>query len=175
MDNDNNVNVDTSNDTTDDVTVDSNLEAEERMQKLEEQNKKLYERAKKAEGFVKLPDGSWVKKETKTESAPKAELAREAAPKPSDILKADEFKLYRQGYTEEEIDIIMRNGGMKILENDKSPIVLGLKASKEQRRAEEAASQASTSSGVSDIEKKYTIDQLKKMSVKELEEILPKA
>jgi hypothetical protein len=55
-----------------------------------------------------------------------------------------------------EIDLIMHNGGAKILEDKANPLVLGLNAAKEQRGAEDAASRTSDSSGLSDIERKYT-------------------
>lgn len=92
--------------------------------------------------------------------------------KPSDILKADEFKLYRQGYNEQEIDLIMHNGGMAALKDDKSPLVLGLKVAREQRTAEERAQQAQDSSGTSTLESKYTKEDLNKMSPAEIEKII---
>jgi hypothetical protein len=94
-------------------------------------------------------------------------------PKPSDILKADEFKLYRLGYSESEIDLIMHNGGMKILEDKTNPLVLGLQASKEQRGAEDAASLVSENSGLSEIERKHTEQDLRNMSKEDLAKILP--
>ena len=93
----------------------------------------------------------------------------------SDILKADEFKLYRMGYNEDEIDLIMRNGGAGVLKDEKNPLVIGLRTSREQRQAEEAASKTQESSGASEIERKYTKADLDKMSVSELEKILPHA
>lgn len=141
---------------------------EERASRLEETNKKLYERTKKAEEVAKA-----------------AKLALEAKPaisepqnqptiqKASDILKADEFKLYRAGYTEGEIDLIMHNGGAKILEDKANPLVLGLQAAKEQRGAEDAASRVSDSSGLSDIERKYTEQDMRNMSKEELAKLVP--
>lgn len=137
--------------------------AEERLSRLEETNKKLYERTKKAEAEAK------ALKERPVIS----ESARTSEVKPSDILKADEFKLYRAGYTESEIDIIMHNGGAKILEDKKNPLVLGLQAAKEQRGAEDAASRVSDSSGASDLERKYTEQDFRNMDKKELEKLLP--
>lgn len=165
----------TQNNPTDDVIIeiDPNLDAEARAKALEEQNKKLYARAKKAEGFIQDADGKWIKKPVETKPDPI--IKKEEQTKPSDILKADEFKLYRAGYTEDEIDLIMHNGGMKALENPKSPLSLGLKAAREQREAEEAAGKVQDTSGLSEVERKYTVEQLKKMSVKELEAILPHA
>jgi len=134
--------------------------AEERASRLEETNKKLYERTKKAEAEAKA---------LKEKSA----ISETVAPKPSDILKADEFKLYRQGFNESEIDLIMHNGGAKILEDEKNPLVLGLKAAKEQRLAEDAAAKVVDSTGASDIERKFTEADLRKMSKEELAKILP--
>lgn len=105
----------------------------------------------------------------------KPDAAHEQSPrelKPSDILRADEFKLYRAGYTESEIDLIMKNGGMEALKNEKSPLVLGLKVAKEQRQAEEAASRAQDTSGASELERKYSKADLEKMKPEEIEKVL---
>lgn len=128
---------------------------EERASRLESTNKKLYERTKKAEAEAK------ALKE-------KPAISIQQTTKPSDILKADEFKLYRMGYTESEIDLIMHNGGAKILEDTKNPLVLGLQASAEQRRAEDAAGKATDSSGLSDIERKHTEADLRNMPKEEI-------
>ena len=95
--------------------------------------------------------------------------------RPSDILRADEFKLHRMGYNEDELDLIMKNGGMAVIKDEKNPLALGLKVAREQRLAEEAASKAQDTSGMSELEKKYTKADLDKMSVSELEKILPHA
>ena len=93
--------------------------------------------------------------------------------KPSDILKADEFKLYRAGYTESEIDLIMHNGGAKLLEDKKNPLVLGLQAAKEQRGAEDAAGRATDSSGLSDIERKYSEQDFRNMTKEDIAKLVP--
>ncbi len=139
--------------------------AEERASRLEETNRKLYERAKKAEAEAK---------ELKAKvSEAKPAISEQQNYKPSDILKADEFKLYRQGYNESEIDIIMHNGGAKILEDKKNPLVLGLEASRQQRSAEDAASKVNDSTGASDIERKFTKQQMRAMSKEDLAKLLP--
>lgn len=161
------VNVDTSNDT--ETTVNDSSTAEEKLSALEEQNKKLYARAKKAEGFVQDSSGNWVKKEVK----PQATISEQREiPKPSDILKADEFKLYRQGYNESEIDLIMHNGGLKALADEKSPLALGLKVAREQRNAEDQAGKASDKSGQSELERKYTPEQMRNMKPDELAKLI---
>ncbi len=128
----------------------------EKLQKQAEVSAQNYERAKKAEAEAKELKGKNI-------SEPQ---------KPSDILKAPEFRLHRQGYTEEEIDLIMHNGGPKILEEKGNPIVLGLAASKEQRNAEIAASQTKDSIGSSDIERKYSEAEMRAMKPDELASLI---
>ncbi len=138
--------------------------AEQRASRIEETNKKLYKRMKDAEAEAK---------EAKAKlSEIKPTISDPSVPKASDILKQDEFKLYRAGYTEVEIDLIMHNGGMKILEDKTNPLVLGLIASKEQRGAEDAASRVSDSSGLSDIERKYTEQDMRNMKKEDLEKLI---
>ena len=145
----------------------------EKIARLEEANKKLYARTKTAEGFIPDPEnpGKWIKKPVIEQKL----SVEQTVPKPSDILKADEFKLYRQGYSEAEIDLIMHNGGAKVLEDKKSPLYLGLEAARQQRIAEEAASKVNDSAGLSDIERQYTEADMRKMSKEDLEKIIPHA
>lgn len=151
------VNLDTLNE-----TAPATETAEERLSRLEATNKKLYERTKTAEAEAKaLKEKSTISERVVTDV------------KPSDILKADEFKLYRAGYTESEIDLIMHNGGAKILEDKANPLVLGLQAAKQQRGAEDAASKVSDTTGLSDIERKYTEQDLRNMKKEDLAAILP--
>lgn len=96
-------------------------------------------------------------------------------PKALDILKDEAFALYREGYTNDEIDLIIRNGGRKILDDQSNPLSLGLKVAKEQRQAEEAASRTNSHAGGDPILKKVSVEDLNKMSKEELEQILPHA
>jgi hypothetical protein len=160
--------IDSPNDT--EITVNDSANAEQKLLALEEQNKKLYARAKKAEGFVQDSDGNWVKKEPKPQATISEE--RQSIPKPSDILKADEFKLYRAGYSESEIDLIMHNGGMKALDDEKSPLTLGLKVAREQRTAEDASNMLSDKSGMSEVERKYTPEQMRNMKPADLANLI---
>lgn len=106
---------------------------------------------------------------------PKSEITNNSSLRPVDILRDDAFKLYREGYDEEDIDLILKNGGRDVLKNENSALTLGLKAKMEQKRAENAAGMTSGGSQLSDIERKYTPEQLKNMDTKELEKILPHA
>jgi hypothetical protein len=161
-----NIVIDDTTNVTDETVNESGNDAEAKIAALEEQNRKLFERAKKAEGFVKDSEGNWVKKEK-----PQQNITNTQIPKPSEILRSDEFRLHRQGYTEDEIEIIMQNGGAKVLENKNHPLVLGLQRTREQRQAEEA-SQINDRSGLSDVERKYTPEQMRNMKPDELANII---
>lgn len=143
---------------------------EERIIRIELLNKKLFARAKTAEGYIPDGNGGWIKKPV-VATAPVSEQA--AAPKPGEILKSPEFRLHRQGYNEEEIELIMNNGGAAILENKTHPLVLGIEAARTQRSAEVAAAAVVDSTGASEVERKYTPDQLRAMPTSDLEKILP--
>lgn len=141
---------------------------EQRAIRVEATNKRLYERTKNAEAEAKEAKAKLLEKPEISET-----VNQPSQVKPSDILKADEFKLYRAGYTEAEIDLIMHNGGAKILEDKANPLVLGLQAAKDQRGAEDAANATSDSSGLSDIERKYTEQDMRNMSKEELSKLVP--
>lgn len=157
---------------TDDILqpVDAALAADERIAALEEQNKKLFARTKKAEGFVQDESGNWVKKETPPAKAPISEKVE--VQKPSDILRSPEFVLHREGYNEDEIDLIMRNGGRDILKDDKNPIAIGLRVAREQRIAEDASSKLGATSGQTEVERKYTPEQMRNMKKEDLANLI---
>ena len=75
------------------------------------------------------------------------------------------------GYSKEEVKFIMNNGGRKSLED---PFVkVAIEKNREQRKAEQAIPEME--SGKSEVERKYTQEQLSKMSADELYKILPKS
>ena len=72
MSDEDNVSVDTQNDTADDTQVsdtdtndstDDSANDSDDVEQLKKQNLRLFERAKKAEGFVKDDKGVWIKKQ----------------------------------------------------------------------------------------------------------------
>ncbi len=163
MENENNENIDSLNGA-EETVIPEGESAEDKATRLEEQNKKLFERAKKAEAKLKeKPAEKVITNNTST------------AQSAMDILRDDAFKLYREGYDETEIDVIMKNGGRKILEDKDSPITLGIQARKEQRGAENASSMVNSKSQLSEVERKYSSEQLSNMSAAELSKILPHA
>jgi hypothetical protein len=129
------------------------------VEQLQEQNKQLYARMKKAEDEAKVAKDAarGVQAGDSQVNIPTAEVERLT-------LKVD-------GYNDAEIAEIMNLGGVKALSN---PLVKrAVEAMREERRAENA--QVSTSGALSDFSRKYSEADLRKMSAEELEKILPKA
>ena len=77
------------------------------------------------------------------------------------------------GYTKDEVLFILQNGGRRALDTPDSYVSLAIKTKREQRRAEEEASKAKDTSQMTGVTKKYTTEQLAKMSSKDLAKILP--
>lgn len=67
----------------------------EKLQKVQEQNKQLFERTKKAEGFVKGDDGKWVKKPVEPKS-PEPKPKETPAASKEDIDKLLDEKLEKR-------------------------------------------------------------------------------
>jgi hypothetical protein len=129
------------------------------VEQLQEQNKQLYARMKKAEDEAKVAKDAarGVQAGDSQVNIPTAEVERLT-------LKVD-------GYNDAEIAEIMNLGGVKALSN---PLVKrAVEAMREERRAEKA--QVDTSGALSDFSRKYSEADLRKMTAEELEKILPKA
>jgi hypothetical protein len=142
------------------LTQDDTEDADALRQKLaaaEEAKRQLHARAKRAEAAL-----------------------RAAKPEPSPLSAApsadDEYtELRLDGYSKDDALFIKRNGGRKALEDANSLVAIAIRAKREQKEAESAASQVSPNSGASEIERRYTPEQLDAMSVEELQKILPRA
>lgn len=144
--------------TLDDASSEVDVEA------LKEQNKRLFERAKKAEAKLKSQ---------KTETKPSMNITNE---KPNTYGIDDEvLDLRLEGYSKQQVEFIMRNGGRKSLDDKNSLTYIAINQQKEQDRAERAASQTMDNSSVSEVERKYTAEQLNNMTISDLEKILPHA
>lgn len=129
-------------------------------EELIEKNKQLYARLKKAEEENKI-----LKKETRStqsEGVTQSDLPNETVERLT--LKVD-------GYNDEEVAEIMKLGGIKALQN---PIV---KKAVERMREDRALESAQVTEGgqQSDITRKYSLADLRKMSAKEIEEKLTSA
>lgn len=79
------------------------------------------------------------------------------------------------GYSKQDVDFIMKNGGRKVLEDKTSYVTIAIQARKEQAKAEAAANKVVDTSGMSEVERKYTPEMMKNMSTAELKKLLPHA
>ncbi len=132
-----------------------------------EARRQLTARAKKAEDEVKSL------KTTQIQAEPKIEITN--TPPPPVSINDEVVDLRLDGYSKQEVEWIMKNGGRKVLDDANSLVSIAIKAQREQKAAENAANQVSSTVGLSEIERKYTREQLAAMSVKELEAILPRS
>jgi hypothetical protein len=129
---------------------------EERVKKLESINKQLYARLQKMK-----------------EAKPKVVQPQDD----EDFKKKIEFAIFHgKDLTKEEMEEVFAYAKAKNISYEealKSPVISTyLEKSREQRKAEQA--QVDVESGKSDIERKYTPEQLRSMSLEELKKIIPK-
>lgn len=142
--------------TTEEEAEESTVETEESGEETTEEDVDWKARAIKAEGLIQKhkTKAKTVKKET-----------------PTDSKTLERMQLQLDGYPIEIVDQIMDLGGKEFLNND-----IGKKAVDilvKQATAEKAAKIETTTK--SSFEKKYTPEDLRNMSVEEMEKILPKA
>lgn len=127
-------------------------ELRKRQIQLEEQNKKLYARAKKSEEKLKSIDPMESHNEETTINEDE---------------RWQKIDLRLEGYDPDETDFIIRNGGKEALDNK------FVQAAISQMRAQKRSKQATPSGGNrSPIERKYSQDQLMSMPTEELEKLL---
>lgn len=155
-----------------DLTLDGTEDAEvlaEKLEKAEKAKKQILARAKKAEEELRSLKVAppTQKNEEKPITKDESEL--------SDEKLWEIAEMIQEGYTKADADFISKNGGREALKNPNSYVSLALKSIKEQRAAEIAASQTSNQTGASEVERKYTEEQLKNMPLNKLKEILPHA
>lgn len=114
---------------------------------LEEKNRQLFARAKKAEGFV-LKDGHWVKPEPKPEQKAPAPVTPEAR---EDIGVRDTIAIMNAKVHEDDIGEVMEYAkfkGIPVAEALKSPILKATLAEKaEQRQTAQATTTGRVRSG----------------------------
>jgi len=126
------------------------------VEELQEKNKQLYARLKKAEEEAKV-----AKEAMRTQSAGESQALPTA--------DVERLTLKVDGYNDDEIAKIMELGGLKALQN---PLVKkAVDVMREERIAE--AAQVDTDGAHSEFTRKYSEADLRKMSASELEKILP--
>jgi len=87
------------------------------------------------------------------------------------VLEDEALNLRIDGYSVEDTKFILANGGRKALEDKNSLVSLAINARRQQAAAERAAVDE-TDTGKSEVEKKYSHEQLREMPTSELEKVL---
>lgn len=116
---------------------------EQRAERLESSNKQLFERAKKAEGFVKGEDGKWTKPpKSTTNNAPAATVIAPNQDQNNNLSTVDTYALIDAKVPQEDIGEVAEYAKFKkisIADALKTPFVQGvLKENAEKRNIAEA-------------------------------------
>jgi hypothetical protein len=158
-----------------DIDLDENNEDEQEAE-LESEDYESDDTDWKAEALKYKSMARRYKERAKQEAQPEP---KEQAPlqtnreERSPILDDEAVDLRLDGYSKDEVSFILRNGGRKALEEKDSYVATAISAKREQQKAEEESSKAKDTSQMVGTTKKYTPEQLAKMSSKELAKILP--
>lgn len=143
--------------------VDDPMVLRQQLEKEANARRQLTARAKKAEDELKQLKSIQAEPVTTTPTTQTVALNDEVV------------DLRLDGYSKDEVAWIMANGGRKSIEDSTSYTSIAINAKRDQLKAEQAASGTPDTVGLSEVERKYTPQQLAAMSVKELETILPHA
>lgn len=123
---------------------------------LEEKNKQLYARVKKTD------------KPVKEQSKENLTTNKSSSEPPVTRAEIERLELKTEGYTTDEVDFLMQNGGRQALKNEIA--MAGIEAMRKKRKSVEATP---SGTGKSAVYQKYTAQDLRKMSAEDLEKIIP--
>jgi len=107
------------------------------------------------------------KRATKAEAELKKLKANQSSPT-SDDERFERLELKTEGFSSQEVDFLMQNGGRKALDN--KIVMAGIEAIRKEQKSKEATP---TGTGKSTVYQKYTEADLRKMPAEELEKIIP--
>jgi hypothetical protein len=148
----------------DDASGETAEELRARLAKRDEAVKQLTARAKSEQDKRKALEAELAGLKGQSQTKPSTNDTK------VDLDEVTDLRL--DGYTRDEVAFIIKNGGRKSLESD--PFVkVAIEKIREQKKAENAIPDSDT--GKSEIEKKFSQEQLKNMSAEELYKILPKS
>lgn len=155
--------------------VDDPMVLKEQLRKEAEARRQLTARAKKGEADAKAEREARIKLEEALSE--KEKITNNNSP----VTEDERLELRLDGYSKDEVNYIMQNGGKKVLEDPNSYTAIAIKTRREQLKAELAASQ--TEGGKGEDQFKPTNFTLPKnpsrkdlnKSIEEMEKILPHA
>jgi len=152
--------------------VDDPVVLKEQLKKESNARRQLTARAKRAEDERKAAQREAEELRQKYEKSSDKNITNQS---PTLNISDDVVDLRLDGYSKDEVAFILANGGRKALEDKNSYVSIAINTRREQLNAERQASKVQDTGNLSEIERKYTKEQLANMSVKELESILPHA
>ncbi len=144
--------------------IDDPIVLKEQLKREAEARRQLTARARTAEANLKTEREARVKLEEA------GQIENKITNQPAN--KEDErLELRLDGYSKEEVDYIMANGGSKVLGDKNSFTAIAINTRREQKKAEEAASQTSNS-GLADVEKQVNLNLPRNPTIKDLKQSL---
>lgn len=158
--------------------VDDPVVLKQQLEKEAQARRQITARAKKAEEERKKEREARIKLEEQLNSSKSMDINKQTTTSPTED---ERLELRFQGYSKDEVNWIMQNGGSKTLEDPNSFTSLAIKARREQAEAEKAAA-GTQSSGGEDRYKEAdfrlspnaSVKDIKK-SIEEMEKTLPHA
>lgn len=139
--------------------------AEEKVERLENANRQLFERTKKAEGFEKV-DGKWVKK-----AKPLVQEKPATKQKEAELSTTDIYALMKANVAEEDIGEVRRTAkalGITVAEAIKDPITKGiLERRVELRDTANATNTRSARPGTKKVTDEQVLEDLKAGTIPE--------
>lgn len=117
--------------------IDDPVVLKEQLRKEAEARRQLTARAKKAEGEAK----------TEREARIKLEETKSDITSTSVVTEDERLELRLNGFSKEEVNYIMANGGAKVLEDKNSYTAIAINTRREQLKAEQAAGQTGGAGG----------------------------
>lgn len=119
--------------------------------------------------------GQLTKRLNDLKGQPQKPIIKQEESRSNSIDMDEALELRLDGYSKDEVKFIQSNGGRAVLEDPTSFVSIALNTKREQKRAEDAAGKVVDTSSLSEVERKYTPEQLENMPLDELYKVLPKA
>ena len=153
--------------------IDDPMVLKEQLNKEAEARRQLTARAKKAEAELKTLREQTIKKDEGQSTV--------NSNQPQTPMEDERLELRLNGYSKEEVNYIMANGGAKVLEDPNSFTTIAITTRREQLAAEKAAAGTNQSGGEDqfreanfNLPRNPSLNDLKK-SIGDMEKVLPRA
>ena len=122
----------------------------------------LKQKAEKADEYKKYADRVAAENKTLKKSLP----TNQSSPDINERIERQDLRI--EGYSKEEVEFLMQNGGQKALDN--KLVLAGIEAMRKETKSKEATP---SGTGKSAVYQKFTEQDLRKMPAEDLEKIIP--